>query len=116
MADQIDVQAAQVRLLELRARAAERLASLRATVADVVAATAGANVDDEHDPEGATIGFERAQAAALAERALATIEDADAALERLRRGTYGVCERCGEPIPPARLEARPTARLCVSCS
>ena len=38
-----------------------------------------------------------------------------AALERLDGGTYGSCERCGKEIPIERLEALPTARLCVDC-
>jgi RNA polymerase-binding transcription factor DksA len=37
------------------------------------------------------------------------------ALRRLDEGTYGKCERCGERIPPERLEALPTATLCVGC-
>jgi RNA polymerase-binding transcription factor len=36
------------------------------------------------------------------------------ALDRLRSGEYGTCETCGEPIAPGRLEARPTARTCVT--
>jgi RNA polymerase-binding protein DksA len=39
----------------------------------------------------------------------------DRALERLASGSYGLCDDCGQPIPPKRLEARPTATLCVSC-
>ena len=39
----------------------------------------------------------------------------EAALQRLDAGTYGVCERCGQPIPPRRLEALPYATLCVAC-
>jgi DnaK suppressor protein len=42
-------------------------------------------------------------------------DDIDAALGRLDNGTYGKCERCGREIPIERLEARPTARLCVAC-
>lgn len=38
------------------------------------------------------------------------------ALLRLKRGTYGKCENCGKEIEPERLEAMPTANLCVSCS
>lgn len=38
------------------------------------------------------------------------------ALENLRSGKYGKCENCGKPIEPARLEAMPTATLCLSCS
>ena len=43
---------------------------------------------------------------------LRAIQDA---LVRLTRGDYGYCERCGDEIPPARLEAMPHATLCVSC-
>jgi RNA polymerase-binding transcription factor DksA len=39
----------------------------------------------------------------------------DQALQQARRGTYGICERCGQPIDPARLEAVPDTTLCVSC-
>lgn len=37
------------------------------------------------------------------------------ALERVREGTYGICQACGCRIPRRRLEAMPTATLCVSC-
>jgi len=36
-------------------------------------------------------------------------------LQRIADGTYGRCEECDEPIPPARLKAIPTATLCVPC-
>ena len=104
------------RLEALRASALERLAALGRAFDDVVAAAAGSNADDEHDPEGATIGFERAQVAALSASARRTVEAADAALDRLRRGTYGRCEVCGRPIAEARLRARPVATTCVTCA
>ena len=104
------------RLLELRATTEARLAALDGNFEEVVAASEDANSDDEHDPEGATIGFERAQVAALTASARHTLEEVDAALERLENGTYGTCLSCGQPIAPARLEARPTATLCVSCA
>ena len=37
------------------------------------------------------------------------------ALQRMERGTYGICRDCGEPIAPARLEAIPWTRVCISC-
>lgn len=37
------------------------------------------------------------------------------ALERIERGTYGVCESCGATIPSARLDAKPSVSLCLSC-
>lgn len=104
------------RLLELRATTEARLAALDGNFEEVVAASEDANSDDEHDPEGATIGFERAQVAALTASARRTLEEVDAALGRLENGTYGTCMNCGQPIAPARLAARPTATLCVSCA
>lgn len=44
------------------------------------------------------------------------LNEVEAALARLDAGTFGVCESCGEPIEPARLEAMPTARVCMRCS
>lgn len=38
------------------------------------------------------------------------------ALLRIKKGTYGRCERCGKQIEPQRLEAMPTATLCIACS
>lgn len=92
----------------------ERLAALRLGFEGVVAASDGSNADDEHDPEGATIAYERSQLAALIEQAEQHLTDIDAAQERVAAGTYGVCAVCGEPIPEERLEARPTATTCVA--
>jgi DnaK suppressor protein len=50
-----------------------------------------------------------------ADTLLRTIEEIDAALERIATGTYGACERCGSAIPVERLEFRPFAATCVSC-
>lgn len=108
--------AARARLLAVRADAVARLGALRAEVAGIVEASRDSNADDEHDPDGATIAFERAQVDALARDAAARVEEVDAALARLDAGTYGVCEACGQPVADGRLEARPTARTCVACA
>jgi RNA polymerase-binding transcription factor DksA len=47
---------------------------------------------------------------------LRTIEEIDAALVRIDTGGYGRCVRCGSAVPIERLEARPFAATCVSCS
>ncbi|WP_426310400.1 TraR/DksA family transcriptional regulator [Cellulosimicrobium sp. E-16] len=107
---------ARERLLVVRADAVARRGTLRAEVAGIVEASRDSNADDEHDPDGATIAFERAQVDALARDAAARVEEVDAALARLDAGTYGVCEACGRPIATGRLEARPTARTCVACA
>ena len=43
------------------------------------------------------------------------VEEISLALEKIKDGTYGKCEGCGEEIAPARLEALPTAGLCRNC-
>jgi DnaK suppressor protein len=82
----------------------------------IVESSAGVATDDEHDPEGATIAFERAQLAALLDQAHQHLAELDEAADRLRQGRYGRCERCGRPVAAERLAARPTARTCITCA
>ena len=58
---------------------------------------------------------ETAEVLALVEQLAAHRRDVVAALDRIEAGTFGTCERCGNQIPDERLEARPTAALCVAC-
>ncbi len=92
------------------------LADLDGRFEELVAASVGSNADDEHDPEGATIAFERSQLDALVRLAREDLAEIDAAQDRLAQGVYGLCETCGLPISLARLEARPTARTCIACA
>ena len=109
-----DTPAAAERLLaDDRAATVERLEALRRGFGLVVDASVGANADDEHDPEGSTIAYERSQLSALVDQAERHLGEIEAAIARLADGTYGQCERCGRPIPAGRLEARPTATRCV---
>ena len=93
-----------------------RVDALSRSMDDIIAASESSNADDEHDPEGSTIAFERAQVAALLAHARTHLSEATAALQRLDVGDYGQCERCGDAIAPERLEARPTARTCIRCA
>ena len=99
-----------------RAAVLAQIAALTREFDGVVAASRSSNADDEHDPEGATIAFERQQVAALLEAARRRLADVDAALARRAAGDYGVCEGCGGSIPAERLAARPSARTCVACA
>ena len=100
-----------------RQLALRRLAALTGDFNEVVAASRNDNADDEHDPEGATIAFERAQVAALVLQVRGHLAEVQAAIQRLEGGgTYGICERCGQPIAKARLEARPAAHTCIGCA
>jgi DnaK suppressor protein len=107
---------ARSRLAAEKERALQRLGTLAHDFDSVVAASRDTNADDEHDPEGATIAFERSQVDALVRQAQHQLEEIDAAQQRLHAGTYGVCEQCGAAIGDERLEARPTARLCIRCA
>ena len=94
----------------------DRIAELEGAFADIAASVDSANTDDEHDPEGATLAFERAQVVSLLDEARARLAALDDAAARVATGTYGVCERCGRDIGVERLTARPDARQCVDCA
>jgi DnaK suppressor protein len=99
-----------------RAETSRRLAGLTDDYDSVVEASRDSNADDEHDPEGATIAFERSQIGAVVTQMSRHLGEIAAALQRLDAGTYGRCERCGGSIDEARLVARPTARTCIRCA
>ncbi len=103
-------------LAEEHRAAAQRLAALIRDFDEVVAAQQSSNADDEHDPEGSTIAFERSQLGTLVEQTRTQLAEVESAQQRLAEGTYGRCEVCGGPIAPGRLEARPTARRCIDCA
>ena len=107
---------ARVALERERAVTLQRLAAMSEVHDEFVAASRDTNADDEHDPEGATIAFERAQVDAMARRSRHHLDEVAAAIRRLDLGTYGRCDVCGAPIPADRLAARPTARGCVDCA
>lgn len=89
------------------------LPALRADIDAANSARQDSNVDDEHDPEGATIAFELSQASALLKQSSTGLDQIEAALARLAAGTYGICAVCGEPIAEGRLEARPWTPFCI---
>ena len=99
-----------------RADTLERLSGLERELRGIIEASGPAGTDDEHDPEGATVAFERQHVAALIGQARAHLAEIDAAVRRLAEGSYGTCERCGRPIGAARLAARPVATTCIDCA
>lgn len=68
--------------------------------------------DDDAADTGAA-NYEREQAQSLANHSRRLLTQIDDALVRMEQGTYGVCQRCGEPIGLPRLEALPYATLCL---
>lgn len=97
-------------------RIAEQIVDLRNSFAGIVDAAQLTSTDDEHDPEGATIAYERAQVSALLHQAQDDLAALDLALERVDNGTAQTCESCGGSIALERLLALPTTRQCIRCA
>jgi DnaK suppressor protein len=109
---------AQDRLAAEQADTERRIAELEREFAAIVASAAAgaAGSDDEHDPEGATVAFERQHVAALLDQAREHLAAVAAAQRKLAAGRYDRCDVCGQPIGAARLAARPTALTCIRCA
>ncbi|MGI8872987.1 MAG: TraR/DksA family transcriptional regulator [Egibacteraceae bacterium] len=99
-----------------QARAAERVAALQRQWDDLVIASAESVRDDEHDPEGSTIAYERAQVGTLLDDARVQQAALDRAAQRLPEPDADRCDSCGAPIGYERLLARPSVTTCVSCA
>lgn len=100
-----------------RKRLQEEEAIVLAELADL-GFTADGKVDihlDEGFADAAQTTSERARVISLAEGLHQRLENVQAALGRIEKGTYGKCERCGKDIAPERLEAVPAAKLCIAC-
>jgi DnaK suppressor protein len=111
-----DPAATRARLRAEHESASLLLASLTRDFTGIVEASADSNADDEHDPEGSTIAFERSQVSTLIEQARGRLAEIEAAVVRVEDGRYGTCETCGARISDGRLEARPVARTCIACA
>jgi len=94
----------------------EQIMTLTRSFDDIVEAAVQSNADDEHDPEGTTIAFERQQVAALLRQAKADREALLLARDRIEQPGYGVCEHCKGFVGLERLLALPSAARCISCA
>jgi RNA polymerase-binding transcription factor DksA len=109
---------AKLRLAADRDETLGRVAELEREFAAIVtsASEGSSGGDDEHDPEGATVAFERQHIAALAAQAREHLAAIDAALAKIDSGIYEICDMCGGPIGEERLAARPASLICVRCA
>jgi DnaK suppressor protein len=101
------------RLLQERSQLLQRIAEQRGgwvSRADMAAEHDVRSFDDR-----AQAISERNDEFAMNEHETAELGDLEAALERMDAGTYGQCTDCGVTIPPARLNAYPTAKRCIVC-
>jgi DnaK suppressor protein len=108
----------QEKLEGIRATLDDEKASVERQLAEYGAAPGGDRIDvamENGFADSAQATAERSEVVAIVEQLQAAHREVSDALRRIDEGVYGKCELCGEAIPIERLEAIPTARLCVSC-
>lgn len=105
------------RLLDLRRRILKEMGHLETTLLKVNPRDSSGDLSGYsfHMADAGTDSMEREKAFLFASTEGRALLEVDEALRRLRRGEYGMCESCGQPIGRPRLEAMPAARLCVTC-
>jgi len=103
-------------LSDLRASLEQERSDLRARLGEMGLLSGGELSFDQNFADSSQVTAERGEVEALAGKLREALNDVEAALVKLDNGTFGDCERCGQPIPPARLEAKPAARLCMECA
>jgi RNA polymerase-binding transcription factor len=90
-------------------------AGLQAQLKELGFADQGSGLSyDSNFADSSQVTAERGEAERLATELQESLDEVEAALERLQQGNYGLCEVCGKPIGVARLEAMPAARLCIA--
>jgi DnaK suppressor protein len=103
-------------LSDLRASLEQERSDLRARLAEMGLLSGGDLAFDQNFADSSQVTAERGEVEALAGNLRESLTDVEAALVKLDNGTFGVCEGCGEPIAPDRLEAKPAAKLCMECA
>ena len=100
----------------MRASLEEERQSLGAKLAELGFGENGGLDYDQNFADSSQVTAERGEAEALAKSLRETLSEVEHALAKFEAGSYGVCESCGQPIAPARLEAKPAARFCINCA
>ena len=103
-------------LSDLRASLEQEQADLRARLSEMGLLSGGELSFDQNFADSSQVTAERGEVEALAGNLRDSLTDVEAALAKLDNGTFGACVACGQAIPPARLEAKPAARLCMECA
>ena len=103
-------------LTERRTTLTADLERVRGDLHDIRDSRSSQSDDDEHDPEGGALSAQWSHSTGMSADLEARLVEVDRALLRMEQGTYGICVRCGQPIPHDRLLARPSADRCVTCA
>jgi RNA polymerase-binding transcription factor DksA len=101
----------------VRAELAERAAAIRAELDGLTEAPEDFGVVQfgKRAGDATNVAAEQLSRVGAHEQLQELLADVERAQAKLEAGTYGRCEGCGRPIPPARLEALPWATECVAC-
>ncbi|CAN5178911.1 hypothetical protein BH11ACT4_BH11ACT4_22170 [soil metagenome] len=91
-------------------------ARLRAEIVASLESRRSTTTDEAEDPEGSSLAFEGAQTTSMLQQTTRHAAEMTAALGRIDDGSFGTCSSCSRPIATGRLEARPSAELCISCA
>ena len=114
MSTAIDTEQLRQRMLEERQRVVDAIDNIHAeNPGSIGDETEETTFQDNHLGDIATATFDREMASTLEDNSNHVLAEIDAALQRIESGTYGVCERCGQPIDVDRLVALPWATLCI---
>ena len=104
------------KLLEEKTRLVHQSDELIAEAEELAREREGGDTQfDEESGDGDTVNVERERDLLLSAQVRHVVDEIDAALVRMKKGTYGVCSYAGRKIPVERLEAIPWADVCVDC-
>lgn len=106
----------EARTVDYRALLLEERASLEGQLAELGFGAVGRLSYDSNFADTSQVTAERGETEALARELRDALADVERALSKLDQGTYGLCERCGRPISPPRLEAMPAVKTCIECA
>jgi DnaK suppressor protein len=110
VADDLDLAAAERRLEDKRADLRRRLGLLTATPERGSGVGFGKRVGD-----GTVEAVDRLNQIGVGGNLESRLERVERAVEKLHEGTYGICDVCGDPIDPRRLEVAPESAVCLAC-
>jgi DnaK suppressor protein len=99
-----------------RQRLEEERSQLHAKLGELGRGPGGDLAFDANFADTSQVTAERGELESLVGQLEEALSEVEAALQKLDKGTYGICESCGGPISPERLEAKPAARLCITCA
>jgi DnaK suppressor protein len=103
----------QTTLSTLRGQLDDERARLTAQISSLQVGDEGSLAYDENFADSGQVAAEQGENKALLMQLIEQLDEVERALAKMDEGTYGLCERCGEPIGEARLEAMPATRFCI---